>query len=91
MVDFIHKLIKFAIDDTISTLESELSYNPHPNLLENNFELWTIPFGDPNCLILLYTQSYRELLLQLVYTSIEKNNFNDAEKPKLTGRVQQTQ
>ena len=40
-------------DDMILTLESELSYNHCPNLLESDFESPTIRFGDPNRLSLL--------------------------------------
>ena len=47
------KLIKIAIDDTILMLESELLYNRRPNLVESNFELSMIRFGDTNCLSLM--------------------------------------
>ena len=39
----------------ILTLESELSYNRHSNLLRSNFKLSTIRFGGPNPLCLIFS------------------------------------
>ena len=52
MVDFNRKEIEIAIDDMISMLESESSYNRHLNVLESDFESSTILFIGPNHLSL---------------------------------------
>ena len=52
------KEIDFEIDNTVLTLKYRSLYDRGPNMLESNFELSTIPFGDPNCLLLLQSPPF---------------------------------